>query len=63
MVKVVNAVSAVLILCGFLLICGTVGASDHNLIDFETVISHIVIGVTLVWGGMAINKIGGGQRV
>lgn len=49
--KIVTTLSSLFIGAGIILILGTAGSSDLDLIDFYTVLVRSSIGVALVWIG------------
>lgn len=57
--KVISAMSKAIIMIGFFIIAGTAGASDLNTIDVGTALLNGMIGVTIITGGVMLDRIGG----
>lgn len=55
--KILTTVFGLSIGAGFLLVLGTAGSSDLNLIDFKTILIQSGIGLVLVWIGFKGLKI------
>lgn len=51
--------SKAIIMIGFFIIAGTAGASDLNTIDVGTALLNGMIGVTIITGGVMLDRIGG----
>lgn len=49
--KILTVLFGLSIGAGFLIVLGTAGSSDLNLIDFKTILIQSAIGVALVWIG------------
>lgn len=61
--KIIRIVSIALIAIGILLSIGTVGASELDLISFKSLVLKQIIAISLMVGGVAIGRIGGGSYV
>lgn len=52
MKKAIKIISGAVIAAGVMVIAGTAGASDLNLIDFGTIVQNCLIGLTIITGGV-----------
>ena len=59
MKKMIQIISVVIIAAGAMMIAGTAGASDLDLIDFGTIVRNSLIGLVIMMGGVFLAWIGG----